>query len=121
VDAKVRGVRLALVGATNPTTEITCKIGHGSSYETRREDGSVTATILQARVSHRFTKVGSPLLADEGIGSDPPLTDPQSIAFWGRGVGGEWEFSISEHAFAQGLDLTGLTEVQVWIIYQFLS
>jgi hypothetical protein len=121
VDAKVRGVRLALVGATNPTTEVTCTIGHGSSYETRRKDGSVTATVLQARVSHRFTKVGSPLLADEGTGSDLPLTDPQSIAFWGRGVGGEWEFSIPEHTFAEGLDLTGLTEVQVWIIYQFLS
>jgi hypothetical protein len=121
VDAKVRGVRLALVGATNPTVEVTCEIGHGSSYETRRRDGSVTATVLQARVSNRFTKVGSPLLADEGQGSDPPLTDPQSIAFWGRGVGGEWEFSIPEHAFAEGLDLTGLTEVQVWIVYQFLS
>lgn|GEM_PF-1455710 len=120
VDAKVRGVRLALVGATNPTTEVTCEIGHGSSYETRRRDGSVTATVLQTRVSNRFTKVGSPLLADEGTGSDPPLTDPQSIAFWGRGLGGEWEFSIPDRVFEEGLDLAELTEVQVWIIYQFL-
>jgi hypothetical protein len=121
VDAKVRGVRVALVGATNPASEITCEIRHGSSYETRRRDGSITATVLQARVSNRFTKVGSPLLADEGTGSDPPLTDPQSIAFWGRGIGGEWEFSIPDRVFEEGLDLTGLTEVQVWIIYQFLS
>ncbi len=119
VDAKVRGVRLALVGATNPASEVTCEIGHGSSYETRRRDGSITVTVLQARASNRLTKL-EPLLADEGTGADPLLTDPQSIAFWGRGIGGEWEFSIPEHAFAEGLDLTGLTEVQVWIVYQFL-
>jgi hypothetical protein len=119
VDAKVRGVRLALVGATNPASEVTCEIGHGSSYETRRLGGSITLTVLQARVSNRFAKLER-LLADEGTGPDPLLTDPQSIAFWGRGIGGEWELSIPEHAFAEGLDLTGLTEVQVWIAYQFI-
>ena len=119
VDAKVQGVRLALVGATNRAGEVTCEITHGSAYETRRSDGSIDVTVLQARTSNRNAKLQR-LLPDEGFGSDPVLTDPTSLAFWGRGVGGEWTLSIPDHAFEEGLDLTGLTEVQIWIAYQFL-
>jgi hypothetical protein len=119
VDAKVRGVRLALVGATHPAGEVTCEIRHGSSYETRRSNGEVTVTLLQPRVSSRDAKLGA-LAADEGLAPDPLLTDPQSLAFWGRGIGGDYELSIPDHEFEAGLDLTGLTEVQVFIGYQFL-
>jgi len=66
-------------------------------------------------------KVGSPLLADEGQGRILRSLDPQSIAFWGRGVGGEWEFSIPDRVFEEGLDLAGLTEVQVWIVYKIYA
>jgi hypothetical protein len=81
-DAKVRGVRLALVGATHPANEVTYEIWHGSSYETRRSDGSINVTLLQPRVSNRNAKL-EPLVADEGLGPDPLLTDPQSLACWG--------------------------------------
>lgn len=76
-------------------------------------------TLLQPRVSSRDAKLG-PLAADEGLAPDPLLTDPQSLAFWGRGIGGDYELSIPDHEFEAGLDLTGLTEVQVFIGYQFL-
>jgi hypothetical protein len=119
VDAKVQGVRLALVGATHPAGEVTCEIRHGSTYETRRSNGSITVTLLQPRVSNRDATLER-LIADQGLGPDPLLTDPQSLAFWGRGIGGDWELSIPDHEFDSGLDLTGLTEVQVFIGYQFL-
>jgi len=119
MDAKVQGVRLALAGATHPAGEVTCEIRHGSAYETRRSDGSIRVTLLKPRVSSRAAKLER-LLPDEGTGPDPLLTDPQSLAFWGRGIGGDWEFAIPDHEFEAGLDLTELTEVQVWIAYQFL-
>ena len=118
-DAKARGVRLALVGATHPAGEVTCEIRHGSAYETRRNGGAIHVAILQPRVSTRNAKLER-LLADEGLGPDPVLTDPTSLSFWGRGIGGDYEFSIPDHEFDAGLDLTGLTEVQIWISYQFL-
>ena len=121
VDAKVRGVRLALVGAIHPSgSQVTCAIRHGSAYEMRRVDGSVGITVLEPRASNRKTKLEL-LAADEGIGADPLLTDPQSLAFWGRGIGGEWELVIPQHEIDSGLDLTGLTQIQIWVIYQFLQ
>jgi hypothetical protein len=119
-DAKVRSVQLALVGATHPAgAEVTCAVRHGSAYETRRRDGTVDVDFLQPRVSHRDAKLER-LEADDGGGPDPLLTEPTSLTFWGRGIGGEWELSIPDHEFQAGLDLTGLTEVQVWIGYTFL-
>ncbi|MFN8193761.1 MAG: hypothetical protein U0R80_05680 [Nocardioidaceae bacterium] len=120
VDAKVQGVRVALVGATAPTSEVTVEVRHGSSYETRRLDGTVETTVLQPRRSNRDATL-EPLVADEGLGADPLLTDPQSLAFWGRGVGGDYEVVVPDHELDAGLDLTGLTEVQVWIGYQYLQ
>ena len=70
-------------------------------------------------VDNRDAKLAR-LSADEGLGPEPLITDPQSLTFWGRGIGGDYELSIPDHQFDSGLDLTGLTEVQVWIGYQFL-
>jgi hypothetical protein len=118
-DAKVRSVRLALVGASHPNGEVSCEVRHGGKYEQRRVDETVTVQLLKPLVSTRPAKLER-LAADEGLGSDPPLTAPQSLAFWGRGIGGEWEVSILGSRINSGLDLTGLTEIQVWIGYQFL-
>jgi len=118
-DAKVPGVRLALVGAAHPAGKVTCGIRHGSVYESRRSNEPSTVTLLRPRVSSRDAKLER-LGADEGLGPDPLLTDPQSLAFWGRGIGGDWELSIPDHEFDAGLDLAGLTEVQVSTGYQFV-
>ena len=118
--AKALSVRLALVGATHPAgSEVTCEIRHGSAYETRPEQGPIRVDVLQPRVDTRDAKLAR-LSADEGLGPEPLITDPQSLTFWGRGIGGDYELSIPDHQFDSGLDLTGLTEVQVWIGYQFL-
>ena len=58
-------------------------------------------------------------MADEGLGPDPLVTDPQSLAFWGRGIGGDWELSIPDHEFEAGLDLTGL--IEVWGVRTWVS
>lgn len=112
-------MRLALVGASDPDGEVSCEVRHGGKYEQRRADGTIDVQLLKPRVSTRPAKLTG-LAADEGLGADPPLTAPQSLSFWGRGIGGDWEVSIPESQFASGLDLTGLTEIQVWIGYQFL-
>ncbi len=119
-DAKALSVRVALVGASAPTSEVTCRVAHGSAYTTRRTGGSIHVQILQPRSSNRDASL-VPLQADDGDGPDPPLTEPRSLAFWGRGIGGDWEVSIPDHEFDAGLDLAGLTQVQVWIGYQFHS
>lgn len=118
-DAKIKSVRLALVGAAHPAGEISCEVRHGGAYEQRRRDGSITIQLLSPRVSTRPAKT-TPLVPDEGLGDDSPLTAPRSLAYWGRGVGGDWEVTIPPEQFASGLDLSGLSEVQIWIGYQFL-
>lgn len=118
-DAKILSVRLALVGASSLVSEITCEVRHGGTYERRGRDNEIKTLLLEPRVSHRTAKL-TPLVADEGLGDDPPLTDPRSLAFWGRGVGGDWQVTIPQGQFDSGLDLNGLTEVQVWIGYHFV-
>jgi hypothetical protein len=118
-DAKIKSVRLALVGASHPDGEVSCELRHGGTYEQRRRDNSIATQLLKPRVSTRPAKT-TPLLPDEGLGDDPPLTAPRSLAFWGRGVGGDWQVTIPQEQFDSGLDLSGLTEVQVWIGYQFV-
>lgn len=122
-DTKIKSVRLALVGATHPAGEVSCDIGHGGMYQQRTRDGNNTAVIatqlLKPRVSTRPAPT-TPLLPDQGFGDDPPLTAPRSLSYWGRGVGGYWQLAIPQDQFDSGLNLNGLSEVQVWIGYQFV-
>lgn len=119
-DAKVRGVRLALVGAASPAGEITCVVRHGESYEQRRPDGTIHAELLKSLATDRPAQLVR-LAADDGLGPDPEHHVPLGFKFWGRGIGGEWEVSISGSEDNAGVDLTGLTEIQVWIKYQYLQ
>ncbi|THA74397.1 hypothetical protein E6R60_19830 [Streptomyces sp. A0642] len=118
-DAKIKSIRLALIGASHPEGEISCEVRHDGRYQQRRPDQSVTTQWLLPKVSTRTAKT-TPLLADEGLGYDPPLDAPKSLAFWGRGVGGNWQVTVPQKQFDTGLDLDGLTQIQVWIGYQFL-
>ncbi|MFD7325313.1 hypothetical protein ACFV9D_30160 [Streptomyces sp. NPDC059875] len=118
-EAKVKGVRLALVGAAHPDGEISCEVSHGGAYEQRRHGASIVTQLLKPRVSTRPAKT-TPLNPDEGLGGDEPLTAPRSLAFWGRGMGGEWQVTVPPGQFESGLDLSGLTQIQVWISYQFV-
>ncbi|SEE10569.1 hypothetical protein [Streptomyces sp. TLI_105] len=118
-DAKIKSIRLALIGATHPEGEISCQIRHDGKYQQRRADNSVTTQWLLPKISTRGAKT-TPLLPDEGFGDDPPLDAPKSLAFWGRGVGGNWQVIIPQQQFDTGLNLSGLTQIQLWIGYQFL-
>ncbi|KAA9105501.1 hypothetical protein [Microbacterium rhizomatis] len=118
-DAKIRSVRLALVGAAHPSGAISCEIRHGGRYEQRRADGTIDVQLLQARTSTRRA-VLTPLSPEEPDSVDLPLTAPLSLAFWGRGVGGDWSVSVVGARENAGLDLSGLSQIQVEIRYQFL-
>ncbi|MGW6070447.1 hypothetical protein ACWFRT_17910 [Streptomyces anulatus] len=117
-DTKIRSIRLAFIGASHPEGEISCEVRHEGKYQQRRPDRTVTTQWLLPKVSTRNVKT-TPLLPDE-FGDDSPLDAPRSLAFWGRGVGGSWQVAIPQQQFDTGLDLNGLTQIQVWIGYQFL-
>ena len=120
MDAKVRSIRLAIVGASHPNGEISCEMRHGALYQQLRRDGTIATQRLEPRIATRPAKL-EPLAPDEGLGDDPPLTAPRSLAYWGRGIGGTWELSIRDDQFNNTLlDLSGVTWVQVWIGYQFV-
>ena len=119
IDAKVTGVRVALVGAAHPAGEVSCEIRHGARYQQRRDDGTVFTQELKPLVSTRFAKLDG-LGGDEGLSTDPEPPAVGAVAFWGRGVGGDWEVSVPGSRLNAALDLTGLTQIQVWIGYRFL-
>lgn len=117
-DAKTRSVRLALVGAEHPSGAISCEVRHGGVYTQRRRDGEVHVQLLQAQTSTRdaqFTR----LVAEPGGVVDLPLTAPLSLRFWGRGISGSWTVTMVEDQQNAAVDLSGLTEIQVEIRYQF--
>ncbi|WP_375386691.1 hypothetical protein [uncultured Microbacterium sp.] len=118
-DAKIRSVRLALVGGAHPSGAVSCEIRHGGRYEQRRGDGTIDVQLLQARTSTRRAAF-TPLSPEEPDTTDLPLTAPLSLAYWGRGIGGEWGVSLVGASENAGLVLSGLTQIQVEIRYQFL-
>lgn len=118
-DAKTRSVRLALVGAEHPSGGISCEVRHGGAYSQRRANGDVHVQLLEPQISTRraqFTR----LTAEADTLADVPLTAPLSMRFWGRGVGGDWAVSVVRAQENAGIDLSGLTEIQVEIRYQFV-
>lgn len=118
-DAKVTGVRLALVGASHPANEVSCDVRHGAKYEQRLEDRTISVQQLKSLVNNRNAKLRA-LGGDEDLGLDPEPPAVGSLAFWGRGIGGDWEVSIPGSPVNAELDLSGLTQIQVWIGYRFL-
>jgi hypothetical protein len=118
-DAKVTGVRLALVGASHPDNEVSCDVRHGANYEQRRADGSIDVQQLKSLVNNRVARLQA-LGGDGGLSTDPAPPAVGSLAFWGRGIGGDWEISIPGSRLNADLNLSALTEIQVWIGYRFL-
>jgi hypothetical protein len=118
-DTKVKNVLVAFVGAADRSREISCMVRHGGQYEQRRPDESIKVQQLEPQVINRRAKTARLDRPIENL--DPPLDAPTSLAIWGRGVGGDWEVTIEPHEIESGsLDLSGLTEIQVWIDYQFI-
>ena len=120
-DAKIQGVFVAFVGAASPSGVISCEVRHGDRYEQQRPDGSVFSQLLQPRTDTQLARTTRLEPANVSFESAPPLTAPQSLAFWGRGVAGLWSVAIPQSEFElDPPDLTGLSEIQVWVGYQFI-
>ena len=112
---------MAFVGARSDSGVISCEVRHGNRYEQQRPDGSVVAQLLQPRTDTQLGRTTRLEPANVSFESAPPLTAPQSLAFWGRGVGGLWGVAIPQSEFElDPPDLTALSEIQVWVGYQFL-
>lgn len=120
-DTKAQTVFCSFIGATSTSSVVTCIVRHGNRYTQQRQDGSRNDQFLKSRTMTLPSPTTRLELAGVSIGTQPPLTTPQSLPFWGRGVCGRWEVSVpaSENA-THGVDLTNLAEIQVWIAYQFL-
>lgn len=125
-EAKVRGVAIALVGASSPSSIATVEVRHGARYEQLLANpapgqDSVFTQILEPQVTS-VSAPNKPLMLD-GVqfGSDPTPDTPLFPAIWGRGIAGDWEVRLpTMQPGGETIDLSALTEIQVWIGYQFL-
>ncbi|KAJ9118100.1 hypothetical protein QFC22_003999 [Naganishia vaughanmartiniae] len=121
-DTKAQTVFCSFLGATSPSGVVTCEVRHGNRYSQQRRDGSRSDLYLKSRAMTLPSRTKPLELANVSIGTQPPLTTPQSLPFWGRGVCGRWEVSLPANESATHVvDLTNLAEIQVWIAYQFLA
>ncbi|CAJ0888858.1 hypothetical protein AMST5_03913 [freshwater sediment metagenome] len=119
-ETKIKNVLVALVGAGDRSSEISCMVRHGGRYEQRlKKDGSTAVQYLLPQVINRRAKKVA--LERPAENTTNTLDDATLMAFKGRGVGGEWEVAIEPHEIQSGsLDLSTLTEIQVWIDYYFI-
>jgi hypothetical protein len=119
-ETKIVDVNVALVGATLTNPGLPCDVTHGGVYQSRRRDG----TDIVQPLTPQFQRELPRLLAFDQ--NNPPIfSGPsnrhliQTHHLWGRGVAGTWEISIPEGALGQhGVDLAGLTAIQLWISTQ---
>jgi hypothetical protein len=119
-DAKIQDVVVAFVGATSQSGVISCDVRHGKRYLQKQTSGEEDVQLLEAVSVRRPARTTHLELG--GVTFDPglPLDAPRGIALWGRGVAGLWTVSIPQSAGnVDPFDLAGLSEVQVWVGYQF--
>ncbi|MFQ4149742.1 hypothetical protein AAGW05_13775 [Arthrobacter sp. LAPM80] len=123
VEAKIHSVAVALIGATSPSGLSSCQVKHGSVYGQTKSDGKRQTQILRA---HTQT-IQCPHTALELSGVSPgtlgdPLEEPLLSPLWGHGLAGQWTLTLPDtEVAATGTNTAGLTEIQVWVSYEFLS
>lgn len=121
-DTKAQAIFISFLGATSPSGVISCQIQHGNRYTQQRPDGTRSDLLLEARTVTLPARTTPLELGGVDLGTNPPLSAPQSLPFWGRGLCGRWEIAIPQSEFDQHHpDLSRLTEIQVWLAYQFLE
>ena len=125
-EAKVRGVAVTVVGASSASGIATVEVRHGARYEqllTNPGEGQdpLFVQMLEPQVSSVSAPNKPLMLAGVEFGTDPTPDTPQFLALWGRGVGGEWEIRLPQiQPCGETIDLSNLTEIELWIGYQFL-
>jgi hypothetical protein len=117
-ELKVEALHVALVGATSTKGVLNTFVRHGGRYLMVTREGFDADQLLEphsALAPAQFTRLqitGTPV--SNGMGGEL-----NSVSFWGRGLGGEWEISIQQDdRIADNVDLSGLTEIQIWIATQ---
>ncbi|MCU0634824.1 MAG: hypothetical protein MUE41_08120 [Gemmatimonadaceae bacterium] len=115
-ESKVEGVHIALIGATSPNGVANCTVRHGARYLARRRGGGVIDQPLEPHdtlVQTRFTPLN--------VTGVPPSIGASArqhfaLSFWGRSVCGTWEIALEPTVLpSDRVDLSGLTEIQLWV------
>ncbi|MDX6611955.1 MAG: hypothetical protein QOD75_1141 [Blastocatellia bacterium] len=116
-ETKVEDVHVALVGASSKQPGLSCTVRHGGLYRLNRRDGGVIDQPLTPHIAHptvQFNSLqvtGTPPLSGKAGRERIPIQN-----LWGRGVGGDWQISVEEEELKiSGVDLSGLSEIQLWI------
>jgi hypothetical protein len=122
-EAKIEQVHVALVGASALRPALTCVIQHGGIYQSRTRNGETVTQVLSehiVQVSPQFLRFqdNPPPLSAGPKGSERARTDH----LWGRGLGGQYLLTIADAVLvANGVDLDGVTEVQLLIETQVFA
>lgn len=111
-ELKVTQVYVSLVGATSENETVMVEVEHTGHAENRRKDPATVTTLITSA-----PPVRSPVAATTDESISPVLGEQQE--FWGRSPAALWRLKI-DSSRTPGLDLTGLTELQLVIDYQFL-
>jgi hypothetical protein len=113
-EAKVTSVYVAFVGAASKHGTITAVIEHSGRYSERKRTNKIVNVALQPRSAVVVAKL-TPLESDGGVVEEPEV----KVGFWGRGVAAGWHLSIEPSEMRKNaVDLSGLTEIQIWFSYQ---
>ena len=111
-------MHVALVGVQSQKGVLNCRVRHGGRYRILTRGGVEVDQLLQPHVTQtaaRFTPfdvTGTPV--SNGMSGQLNV-----LSFWGRGVCGDWEISVDPADLAADhVDLSGLTEIQLWIATQ---
>jgi hypothetical protein len=117
LEMKIERVSVALVGASSTGPALNCTVQHGGIYLLRGRDASAVTQQLSPHITQ-----ANPQFVSFQSSRPPPSTGAQGEArartdhLWGRGVGGQWLVTVDDKDLqANGVDLTGLTEIQLWI------
>jgi hypothetical protein len=118
-ELKAHGAAIARVGASGQGGFISCDLTHGERYTQKLSDGKIDTPLLAPRTGTIQAPTRPLLLAGPDF-EDEVLSTPQRLEFWGRGLAGQYELTIPQSEIdLHAPDLSGLTELEVWLAYQF--
>jgi hypothetical protein len=119
-ELKIGQAGIGLVGAqANKTHEwVQIDLEHGGNWENRRKDGTKVAVKAPARTEFGIEAA----LTSVTAGSLPVPQEKERPIFWGRSPATRWRVEVTK-AYAEdaGLDLSGLTEIQLAVKYAYYN
>ncbi|KAF5333118.1 hypothetical protein D9611_002840 [Ephemerocybe angulata] len=120
---KIQAVGISLIGAQADARIVTCGIEHGAVYSERRtRKGEVMSVIRSPRHGNIFAPTTALETDKFHLNGSPPLDNPQSLPLWGMGIGGLYTITVSTDEIAEHhVFFEGLTEIEVWLGYQYMD